>query len=237
MKGYRTEKEILVDNQVSLFKLEKDIMHEKYSIEEIGEILPGMLHLNRAEDLVLSYFNTWAENLFEKSVEEVVELGIEFMASIYEPETAILMQNSFARFVEKNDKSSVHGLFQNGHFNPRRKNEWMFTSSKLIENGDYLISYSSPIGNLENNSEFLLRNLEDNLFLRKNFRRFQSLTKREKEILHLVASGLTSKQIAEMLFLSKATISTHRKKIKHKLELRNINDWIRYSDTFNPENT
>lgn len=237
MKGYRTEKELLVDNQVSLFNLEKDITQEKYSLEEIGEILPGMLHLNRTEDLVLSYFNTWALDRFEKSVEEILEEGLEFMISCYEPNTAQFFSNSLFAFVENDDASSSHGLFQKLRFNPKRNFEWVYTSSKLFNDGKFVFSYSSLMGDIYTNNKFLLRQLEDNLFLRKNFRRFQSLTKREKEILHLVARGLTSNQIAEMLFLSKATVSTHRKKIKHKLELRNINDWIRYSNTFNPKNT
>lgn len=232
MKRYRTETEILSDNQLSLFKLGKGLHEQKYSIEEIGELLPGMLHLNRSNDLVLAYFNNWALERFEKSVDEILDLGLEFMVSIFEPGTAFLFSNSLVQFLKENDGSSSHGFFQKFRFNAQREYEWMFTTSKLFYDKNFVFSYSTPIVDLEKNNRFLLHNLEDNLFLRKNFLKFQSLTKREKEILKLVASGLTSRQIAEQLCLSKATISTHRKHITQKLELRNINDWICYSNAF-----
>lgn len=232
MKRYQTEKEILTENQISLFKLEKDLKRGQYSIEEIGEFLPGMLHLNRSSDLVLSYFNTWALDRFEKSVDEILEMGLEFMISLFESGTAQLFSQSLLAFIDKEDFCLTHGFFQKFRFNKKREYEWMFTSSKLFDNNKFVFSYSSPIHDLGRNNRFLIRNLEDNLFLRKNFDKFQSLTKREKEILDLVGNGLTSQQIGEQLFISKATVSTHRKNITQKLELKNINDWIRYSNAF-----
>jgi DNA-binding NarL/FixJ family response regulator len=45
------------------------------------------------------------------------------------------------------------------------------------------------------------------------------LTKREREIVSLVASGMTSKEIAEQLFLSLRTVDNHRTHICNKLSL------------------
>ena len=47
------------------------------------------------------------------------------------------------------------------------------------------------------------------------------LTRRETEILRLVALGHTNAEIAEMLFLSVRTIDSHRAHIQSKLECRN----------------
>lgn len=44
-----------------------------------------------------------------------------------------------------------------------------------------------------------------------------SLSSRETEIVHLIAKGLTNKEIAERLYLSVHTIKTHRKNIIKKL--------------------
>ncbi|MEX2234621.1 MAG: helix-turn-helix transcriptional regulator [Cyclobacteriaceae bacterium] len=54
--------------------------------------------------------------------------------------------------------------------------------------------------------------LEDNLFFTRNYTRFCQLTAREKEILRLMYEGMTSRQIADKLFISKLTADTHRKK-------------------------
>ena len=52
------------------------------------------------------------------------------------------------------------------------------------------------------------------------------LTKREKEILKLLAEGKTSNTIAEELFLSPLTIDTHRKNIIHKFQVKNVAELI-----------
>lgn len=47
------------------------------------------------------------------------------------------------------------------------------------------------------------------------------LTKREKEILKLIAEGLSNQQIADQLFISLRTVETHRFNLTQKLEVRN----------------
>ncbi len=48
------------------------------------------------------------------------------------------------------------------------------------------------------------------------------LTKREKEILHLIAEGKTTAVIAEELYLSPLTIETHRKNLMQKFKVKNV---------------
>jgi two-component system nitrate/nitrite response regulator NarL len=55
------------------------------------------------------------------------------------------------------------------------------------------------------------------------------LTKREKEILKYIAEGLTDKEIAEKVFLSPLTITTHRKNILSKLNLKNKVELTRFA--------
>ncbi|QIN81366.1 response regulator [Rubrobacter tropicus] len=47
------------------------------------------------------------------------------------------------------------------------------------------------------------------------------LTEREREILNLVASAMTNKQVAEALYISEQTVKNHVKKIMQKLRLKN----------------
>lgn len=47
------------------------------------------------------------------------------------------------------------------------------------------------------------------------------LTEREREILDLVASAMTNKQVAQALYISEQTVKNHVKKILHKLHLKN----------------
>jgi DNA-binding CsgD family transcriptional regulator len=52
---------------------------------------------------------------------------------------------------------------------------------------------------------------------------------REKEIIHLLASGKNSQEIANELFISKNTVSTHRRNMLHKCDLKNTAELILYS--------
>jgi len=47
------------------------------------------------------------------------------------------------------------------------------------------------------------------------------LTKREKEILKLIAEGLSSQEIADKLFISLRTVETHRLNLNQKLDVKN----------------
>lgn len=56
-----------------------------------------------------------------------------------------------------------------------------------------------------------------------------SLTKREEEIVALVAKGLTSQDIAKKLFISPRTVETHRARIMDKLGVNNAAGLIRFA--------
>ena len=53
------------------------------------------------------------------------------------------------------------------------------------------------------------------------------ITRREKEVLGLIADGLTNNEIAKNLFISVATVDTHRKNLLAKFECKNIASLIR----------
>lgn len=55
------------------------------------------------------------------------------------------------------------------------------------------------------------------------------LSNREKEILHLIANGRTSKDIAAELFIAKTTVDTHRKNMIRKLNLATGTELIKYA--------
>jgi len=55
------------------------------------------------------------------------------------------------------------------------------------------------------------------------------ISKQEKEVIKLIIKGLTSKEIAEALFVSKTTIDTHRRNIHKKLEITNSSSLIKFA--------
>ena len=58
---------------------------------------------------------------------------------------------------------------------------------------------------------------------------YGTLTAREQEILRLLAEGLSSKEIAQKLFISPKTVENHRANIMNKLDLHSSIELVRYA--------
>lgn len=58
---------------------------------------------------------------------------------------------------------------------------------------------------------------------------FETLTQREREVLQLMAEGRTTKEIADLLYISIKTVETHRINLKEKLNLQNTAELIQYA--------
>ena len=58
---------------------------------------------------------------------------------------------------------------------------------------------------------------------------YETLTPREQEIMVLLAEGLSTKEIAEKLFISPKTVDNHRSNILRKLNLHSTMELIRYA--------
>lgn len=62
---------------------------------------------------------------------------------------------------------------------------------------------------------------------------FDLLTKREIEIVSLLATGLDNSCIAESLFISRRTVEQHRKNIRRKLNVQSFVNLMEYALAFN----
>lgn len=60
-----------------------------------------------------------------------------------------------------------------------------------------------------------------------------TLSKREKEILLLIANGMPNSEISKQLYISIDTVDTHRKNLYHKLDVHNIASLIKKAKEMN----
>ncbi|RCS21896.1 DNA-binding response regulator [Phyllobacterium salinisoli] len=67
--------------------------------------------------------------------------------------------------------------------------------------------------------------------VKRNIERFETLTPREREVLHEVARGRLNKQIAFDLGISEVTVKLHRGNVMRKMEAASIGDLIRAWET------
>lgn len=57
----------------------------------------------------------------------------------------------------------------------------------------------------------------------------QALSRREVQVLTLLAEGQSTPEIAEHLFISANTVDVHRRNLMHKLDIHNVVDLTRYA--------
>lgn len=95
---------------------------------------------------------------------------------------------------------------------------------------------SSALQHLQNGQSFIsdsIRNEIEQMQISTHFNNgFQDnndLSKRELEIIKLIAEGLTNAEIAQQLFISPLTVKTHRTNILRKLELPNTASLVSYA--------
>jgi len=63
----------------------------------------------------------------------------------------------------------------------------------------------------------------------KTLKRINSLTKREKEVMGLVVSGMINKDIAKQLEISIKTVEVHRANVMEKMAVTSVTDLVRMS--------
>jgi FixJ family two-component response regulator len=65
--------------------------------------------------------------------------------------------------------------------------------------------------------------------------RYDSLTPRERQVMHLVVAGLLNKQVAFELGISEITVKAHRGRVMEKMRARSFADLVRTAQRVGPE--
>ncbi len=113
---------------------------------------------------------------------------------------------------------------------------------KMIENGanGYLLKNADKheilkaITTVINSQNYLTHEAEIALrYENEQQSKLPKLTKRESEVLSLIANGLTNHQISEKLFISIDTVDSHRKNLHSKLNVNNTAMLIKFANENN----
>jgi DNA-binding NarL/FixJ family response regulator len=117
------------------------------------------------------------------------------------PDIQILGLSSF------NQQSYIQKMMQNGASGYVLKNasiEEIVNAIEAAMNGEIFLSDQASIAIDENKNA-----------------QIPVITRREKEVLMLIAKGLINKEIADKLFISTTTVDTHRKNLLAKFQVKN----------------
>lgn len=116
----------------------------------------------------------------------------------------------------------------------------MTVKSVLAAGFQSYVSKSAPLEELieavesvSKNEQYISKDLKQKLFSalfsKDAFSNEIKLTKREKEVLGQIQAGLSTKNIAEKLFLSEKTVETYRSNLLLKFQVNNVASLVRES--------
>lgn len=135
--------------------------------------------------------------------------------------------NNFLRLVQERLEKLV-GFAEAGEVKAEKNTDLDSLLNHMIR----LLDLPNSADDLAEVSKQIERIIRESKFRDKHKAEFDQLTQREKEVLTLLASGCSNKEVAHHLCNSLETIKHHRKIIKSKLSLSSPADFVQYGQAF-----
>jgi RNA polymerase sigma factor (sigma-70 family) len=194
------------------------IVHEVPANIYVSDINSGVVWCNHTNEESLGY-----------TLEEILDMGgLAYIYKIVHPEDHNVPDSSIEHYTNF-DKPEFGGVFRAKH-KDHDNYKWFMGWAKSFQKDEKgktkeLLCVDVDMSPRMDTQDQLIQALRENL-KQKNQLLIKSLGKREIEILNLVCKGLSTKEIAEELYISVNTVSTHRKSIQKKLGTTNVADLV-----------
>jgi LuxR family transcriptional regulator len=213
------------------------LIKKDLQIDEIGDYLPGAVMIQDFSTSVNTYMNKPGCEILHAEMEQLKEMGPVYFETFFPGEEIQILKPKLLRFAAVNDPSALYSFFQRAKPVDSYNYDWYFTTSRIYPVG--LAPGQLQLMHIAINAECIgcsakkiVRLLDDTSYAIKKYREFSSLSKREKEIISLVAIGNSSRVISDMLYISLHTVNNHRKNIQSKLNLKSFSELIRFAVAF-----
>ncbi len=213
--------------------------HEKIQqIKAIEDDIPGVIIIHNLPDDSIVYISEKGCRILHVTLEEVRLPHFDYHKRFFNPEDVPNYVPKILGMMQRNAIDEMVSYFQQVRASPKEGWKWYSSSSKILmqdKEGQPLlgITIAVPIDAAHYFTPKIERLVEENNFLRKNQQSFSLLSKREKEVLRHLAMGHNTQETAAQLFISEATVKTHRKNIRGKLEAESTVDLIKFAQAFN----
>lgn len=218
--------------------LQNRIEEKIQEIDKTADDYPGAVVIHDIQNLRILYMSGRAIRRLKKPWEEIKNVSIEeYHRRYFNPEDAKAYFPKIQSMLNGDHEHEVISFFQQVRTAENGEWEWYLTSMRVLLHDDaekplLTISFAIPIDPKNHVTNKVNRLLEENTFLRKHMERYGTLSKREKEILRLVAVGKSNTEVSEDLFISELTVRTHRKNIYKKLDIKTTFDLQQYARAF-----
>lgn len=218
-------------NKISVSENALAELNEKVEFyEEILDKLPALVYINELDDSgsANSFRNVWmnkrAIDFLGHTQEEVTQMGANFVKDYIHPDDQIVVPRSIDLHFGKVSESYYTFIYRlRGRYHEEYK--WLYGFCYNLKNHPngapkQSLNINLEITNSIHSEDQMIKVLKEVNRLKHSLK-LKSLTRREKEILKLIAEGYTNKDVSKRINISEATAKTHRNRILKKLDLKN----------------
>lgn len=207
-------------------------------IQAFEKDIPGVIIIHNLPDDSIAYLSERGREILKVTLEEVRLPHFDYHQRFFNPEDTPNYVPKILGMLQCNQVDDMVTYFQQVRGSAKEAFKWYASSSKILlwdKEGKPLlgITIALPIDAKHSFTPKMERLMKENTFLREHQAVFALLSKREKEVLRLLALGCNSAEIAEKLFISEGTVKTHRKNIRNKLNADSSFDLVQFAQSFN----
>jgi len=227
MKKPHTEDEITSNNSMQIHYFAKLLETQPETFNQIADHLPFVICQSDRETLNWIWGNEFGLSFFEAeqgNLPELSQLSKNANKNVFNHNIS-----KIRTFDSINDQGGMCAYYQ--LYTYKGKEQWLATGKTITsENNFFSISYF--LDDFVGVGSYIQNVLDTTLSDINAWKSFQSLTKKEKNILQLFASGKSSKEISTLLCLSEHTVRTHRKNIYYKINVKNFHGLLKFAEAF-----
>ncbi|MFD2963708.1 MULTISPECIES: response regulator transcription factor [Olivibacter] len=219
--------------QAPLYALVNEVQAGKLKLEEVGDYLPGSVMLQNIKSLTNIYMNRYGADRLRHSSEELKLMGPEYFKQFFPHEEISILRKQLVNYLQLGDPKSLFSFYQRVKTGTKGRYEWYLTTTRTLNaEAGLLLHLSLPADGLIQASNRCHYLADQSTYCMKHFHLFNALSKREKEIIALIAEGKSSYYISDLLFISIHTVNNHRKNIIRKLNIKSLAELIRFAVSF-----
>lgn len=216
MSTYLENNKLIIENEAEFFKR---------LINSIGASV-HIMKVNEEGNTLPVWMNEQYSKIFGYSFTERQKIGIDYKeGQLYHPEDIDIIKAGIKQAFEEREKNYA-ALFRAKTFQGNWK--WVLSSIKALtfDKEDYLLCVIIDVTDNIEDSALLIERYSKELAALRNQLQIKELTKTEKQIIKELASGKTTKEIAELRNRSYETINNHKRNIFRKLEISKTSELV-----------
>lgn len=217
------------ESGIVIFKNDRNlktvVQQISYYCEKDKNLMISIFDINNNKFL---YFSESFKYVLGYNTNDIIGGGWEFWYKKIDPGEARSIRNNINFLIQKPHPKKIPEVVSFNYHIKDIYNKWFFVSHELslyhFRNQLIALNYLYDISQKER--------IEDLFRIKKPIHTDKdndniTISKREREVLMLIADGLSSKQIADELYISNHTAITHRKNLIEKFKVRNTAQLIR----------